>query len=322
MSGAYLDHLSYALGDEEHTLEAAGAAQRLVSGPDALRAAGFRKHFVAGSDTSAYDLALAAVRPIAGALGGVDAIVYASCLPCNANLGSGEAFSRTRDVKHLMDFPASRLQAELGLENAAVIGIDQQACTGALGSLRIARALLAAEPETHAVLCVTADRFPAGALYEQAYNLVSDGAAACVVSRQPRGYRLLATHAITNGALSLASDDQTTGMFFGYVHRLVQETLERAGVPATQLDWIVPQNTHSGAWGVLARLLQIDPARVASGTIAEVGHVISGDCFINLHRLASEGRVHPGQKLMLVMAGYGLNWQATLLERAAEEIGS
>src|SRR5690606_39577843 len=58
------------------------------------------------------------------------------------------------------------------------IGLGQQACTSMLGSLRIARALLRDEPELGRILCVSADRFPDGAEHEQAYNLISDGAAA------------------------------------------------------------------------------------------------------------------------------------------------
>ena len=113
-----------------------------------------------------------------------------------------------RDVKELMDFPASRLQAEFGLSRAIVVGLHQQACTGMPGSLRVAGALLSTEPGWRRVLCVTADRFPPGAWYEQAYNLISDGGAACVVGRDPAPFRLLTVHQITNGGLAMAGDDE------------------------------------------------------------------------------------------------------------------
>src|SRR6185295_16544441 len=134
-------------------------------------------------------------------------IVYATCLPCNANVGSWTRFEETRDVKHVMDFPASHLQADFGLDDAAVIGLGQQACTWMLGSLRVARALIATEREMNRILCLTADRFPKGALYEQSYNLISDGAAACIVSREPSAFEYVGGHQITNGALAAASDD-------------------------------------------------------------------------------------------------------------------
>ena len=190
----FVDHLAYALGEETSTVEEAAARRRLISEPAMLREAGFELHHVAGESTSAYDLAARAVGAVRERLGDVGAIVYATTLPLNGNVGSEARFRETRDVKHLMDFPASHVQADFGLERATVIGLSQQACTGLLGSLRLAAALLKSEPAIGRVLCVTADRFPPGALYEQSYNLISDGAAPTPVEAlgEPLDERLLA----------------------------------------------------------------------------------------------------------------------------------
>ena len=219
----FADGFVYALGDRKVHVEESAAAGRLVSTAADLMEAGFRWHHVCEPSTSAYDLARAAVAQLAShdRLGPIDAVVYATCLPQNANAGDAAAWQRTGDVKTLMDFPVSRLLADFDLGDAVAFGLDQQACTVMLGSLRLARALLADEPGWERVLCVTADRFPEGSRYEQAYNLISDGAAACVVSRAPAAFRLLAAHQITNGALSQATDDETVGTYFSYTHRLV-----------------------------------------------------------------------------------------------------
>ncbi|HEX2313488.1 MAG TPA: 3-oxoacyl-[acyl-carrier-protein] synthase III C-terminal domain-containing protein, partial [Thermomonospora sp.] len=237
-----------------------------------------------------------------------------TCIPVNANTGSAAEWERTRDVKHLMDFPASRLQADFGLNEAVVIGLDQQACTAMLGSLRVAGAMLKAEPDWRRVLCVTADRFPEGALYEQAYNLISDGAAACVVSRRPAGLRLITAHQITNGALGTATDDETVGSYFAYTHRLFNETLARAGLTPGDIDWVVTQNTNDKAWQILARLLGVDYGKVWFPSMPDTGHIISADNVVNLAALLASGRVRPGQRIVLVMAGFGLNWQCVVLE--------
>ena len=184
-----------------------------------------------------------------------------------------------------------------------------------LGSLRLARMLLVTEPETGRVLCVTADRFPAGALYEQSYNLISDGAAACVVSDSPATFRLVACHAITNGAMAKASDDETAGSFFSYTHRTIQETLVKAGLNIEDIQWIVPQNTNTKAWQILARLIRFDFERVYFPSIAQAAHVISGDNIINLKLLMEEGKIKSGERMLLLMAGYGLNWQCVILEK-------
>ncbi|RMI29445.1 3-oxoacyl-[acyl-carrier-protein] synthase III C-terminal domain-containing protein [Nocardia stercoris] len=312
----YLDSLSFALGGCRTNLDESVAADRLVSSAEDLRYAGFEWHHRCSDDESPYDLAGKAVAPIAaaGQLAGTAAIVYATCLPLNANVGATADWERTRDVKYLMDFPGSRLQSDYELDDAVVLGLGQQACTSMLGSVRLAAALLRAEPDWDRVLCVSSDRFPPGARYEQAYNLISDGAAACVVSRVPSGFRYLAAHQITNGGLATAGDDETVGTYFSYTRRLVAETLDRAGMHAADLDWVVTQNTNERAWRILARLLNIDADRIWSPSIAEVGHVISADNVINLVALNESGKLASGQRIALVMAGFGLNWQCLILE--------
>src|SRR5579859_1413031 len=309
---------TYALGERRLHVTESAAAGLLRSDPADLTAAGFGWHHLCGPRTSAYDLACQVSRKLAVdyPLHDVDAIVYATCLPLNANAGSATDWERSRDVKYLMDFPGSRLQAEFGLADAVVFGLTQQACTSMLGSLRLADALLTAEPSWRRVLCVTADRFPDGSLYEQAYNPISDGAAACLVGRlpEPGGLRIVACHQITNGGLAQASDDETVGSYFSYTARLIRETLAKASLSAGDIDWVVTQNTHEKAWVILGRLLGIESAKVWAPSIGEVGHVISGDNVVNLRMLLDSGQLQPGQKVLLMMAGFGLNWQSVILE--------
>ncbi|MCZ4119631.1 3-oxoacyl-[acyl-carrier-protein] synthase III C-terminal domain-containing protein [Streptomyces sp. H39-S7] len=316
MTDVFVDSFVHALGERKAHVSETGAAGGLMSSARDLESAGFRWHHVCEPTTGAYDLARNVTTQLAdsGRLGEVDAIVYATCLPGNGNAGDPAAWERSRDVKHLMDFPAGRLQADFGLDKAVVIGLNQQACTAMLGSLRLAGAMLQAEEGWERVLCVTADRFPDGARYEQAYNLISDGAAACVVSREPAAFRLVTAHQITNGGLGQADDDETVGMYFAYTHRLVRETLTRAGLAAADLDWVVTQNTNDKAWQILARLLGVDAGKVFFSSMRDVGHVISADNIINLAELIASGQVRSGQYVALVMAGFGLNWQCVILQ--------
>lgn len=321
MADVYVDGFVHSLGETKSHITDSAAAGRLLSAADDLADAGFQWHHVCEPATTAYDLARAATVQLSdsgGLAGGADAIVYATCLPLNGNAGDPGEWERSRDVKHLMDFPASRLQADFGLDRAVVVGLNQQACTGMLGSLRLAGALLAAEPDWERVLCVTADRFPDGSIYEQAYNVISDGSAACVVSRAPTAFRLVTSHQITNGGLSDATDDETVGTYFSYVHRLINQTVARAGLRAADIDWIVPQNTNRKVWQILARLVGVDHERVWLPSLPDVGHVISADNVINLSSLVASGQVRAGQRVLLLMAGFGLNWQAVILEATGE----
>ena len=314
--GVFVDRFAYALGSRKLSVEESVAAGRTRTGAPELLDAGFRFHHVCDGAETAYDLAEAAVRSMEGAAEGAGAIVYATCIPGNANVADPARFAASGDVKDLMDYPASRLQAALGLDGAFVLGLDQQACTSMLGSVRLAAALLATEPSLERVLCVGADRFPPGATYEQAYSLISDGAGACVVSREPAGYRLLAAHQITNGAMVSADDDETVGAYFAYTHRLVGEVLAKAGLSPQDLAWVVPQNTNVKAWQILSRLLRVDEERVFCPSLPDVAHVISADNMVNMAYLDASGRVRPGDRVLLAMAGYGMNWQALLLEKA------
>ena len=144
---------------------------------------------------------------------------------------------------------------------------------------------------------MTADRFPDGAVYEQAYNLISDGAAACVVSRAAR--RRSGSWPPTRSptaALGRASDDETVGTYFTYTHRAGHARRSaRAGLRAGDIDWVVPQNTNDKAWQILARLSGVDHERVWFPTLPDVGHVISADNIVNLAALADVRPAAPGR---------------------------
>jgi len=311
----YLDHLSYALGEEVSTVQEAERLGRTLTTAAALQEVGFQKHCVCGPQETAYSLAVKAVRSMQEHLGEIDAVIYSTCIPLNGNAGDVSRFHETKDVKHLMDFPVSRLQAEFGFDRAMILGLTQQACTAMLSSIRVAQMLIKNESDICRVLCITADRFPEGALYEQAYNLISDGAAGCIVSTVRQGFRIIACHGITNGAMAFASDDETASSYFSYSHRLIMETLAKAGLKLQDLQWFVPQNINTKAIRILARLLKVSYDQFYFPTVGTAGHVISGDNIINLKRLVDDQKVNPGEYALLLMAGYGLNWQCIILEK-------
>lgn len=315
----YFDDFVYALGGQTYSLPESAKASRLKSSPEALEDAGFARHHVCAEEETAYTLARTCADQIKDRLPGVGVIIYSTCLPMNGNCGDPDSFRSSRDVKHLMDFPASRLQAEYGLDQSIVIGLNQQACTGMLGSLRIAKMFLQEEPQVKKALCVTADRFPSGALYEQSYNLISDGGAACIASRESGRFRLLVSHALTNGGLSFASDEEVMGTYFGYTHKVISETLQKAQLQTADIAWIVPQNMNAKGLQILCRLLKFDPARLHAATREAVGHVISGDNVLNLRSLLDSGALKKNDKILLVMAGYGLNWQCCVMEYCGDE---
>ena len=314
MNEVFMSHLASSLGSKTQAVEQAEAAGQLISTATALRDAGFESHHLCPDDESSYQLAANAFEASLIESASIDAIIYSTCLPMNGNIRETSAFDESRDVKHLMQFPASELQSDFGMQRAFVIGLNQQACTGMLGALRLASNMLYAEKSLENIVCVTADRFPPAAIYEQSYNLISDGAAVCRISREPGEFRLIDVHHITNGAMVNASDDETVGSYFNYTCRLVQESLQRAGVAMQDIRWVVPQNTNRKAWQILSRLLGLEPSQAYFPSMATTGHVISADNIINLAALQASGELKSGEKILTFMAGYGSNWQCALLE--------
>ena len=314
MNAVYVDRLSSALGSINQSVETADASNQLVSPVSALKDSGFTSHHVCAPDETAYDLAAHALQASDVEFSAIDAIVYSTCLPQNGSESDVDRYAATGDVKFLMQFPSSRLQADFGMQRAIVFGLNQQACTGMLGALRLARCLLVTEAEFSQVLCITADRFPEGAKYEQAYNLISDGAASCVVSKSPAGMRLLDVHQLTNGAMATATDEETAGSYFNYTCRLVDEALQRSGMKIDDVRWVVPQNTNRKAWTILSGLLGLSEAQSYFPAMDSTGHVISADNIINLAALSASAELRPGDRILTFMAGFGSNWQSALLE--------
>ncbi len=317
----FITALGSAVGSQRQSIAQAESLGLLLSPAHVLEESGFHFHHRCDASESTYDLAARAVANILGTntelAKAIDLICYATCIPANSNVGAIDDFVETGDVKFLMDFPVSHLQAQFAMERAQTFGITQMACTSLLGAIRMGAAVLASESLSHA-LCITADRFPPGAKYEQSFNLISDGAAGCILSTEGGEFIYRGAHHITNGAMAQASDDETAGFFFNYSHRLIHETLAKVQLQLSDVSWIVPQNTNSKAWQVLASLLRFDLARVLMPTRPEIGHCISGDNLINLHACLNDNVFSAGDIILLPMAGYGLNWSCIVLEKTPE----
>jgi len=318
----FINDFGYSLGSQRFRVDETSKAGATFSDCSILQESGFEYHHVCQASESAYDLAAHAVDNLRStrpnhSLEDIDVVIYATCLVCNGNLGSWESFDKTKDVKPLMDFPVSHLQSDFNMSKAFVLGINQTACTSLLGSIRMAKALLTAEPDLNQVLCLTADRFPENAIYEQGYNLISDGAACCTISRQKGEFKVIDCHHISNGAMAQASDDETAGFYFNYTFRSITEILQRNNMSLDQISWIVPQNTNVKAWQILTSVLKFDFNRVLMPTRTEIGHCISGDNIINLKVANEQGIIQEGDRVLMPMAGFGLNWSCIILEKVA-----
>jgi 3-oxoacyl-[acyl-carrier-protein] synthase-3 len=296
-------------------------AGRTTSDAARLLELGFESIHVAG-DITAGEMAVRAVRDLQRRSGydlsGVDVIVYAGALATSSVVAADDQVSWDSmvDPLPLFRFPGTCLQSALGLPNAAVIGVAQLACNTFQAALRLARALLLAEPGLKDVLCVAADRFPSAARREIVYNLMSDGACAAVVSRDATRNRILSCAQVTRGAYwdGTSSHDQLIAAYFPLARQAIHEALDAAGLEVSDLDHLVPHNLNRKSWEILARIVGIPLEKIYTANIPRVGHVVASDNVINLLDACDAGRVKRGDKVALFVMGFGAHWSCSILQ--------
>ena len=312
--GYYLPPTRQSVGQVVDAGQAISDAAKLTQlGFDSIRVAG---------EMPAAQMAVEAVRDLQRRggydLDRIDVIVYAGALATSSVVASDDqpAWGAMRDPVPLFRFPGPCLQAALGLPNAAVIGIAQLACNTFQAAMRVARALVLAEPSVNNVLCVAADRFPADARREIVYNLMSDGACAAVVSRGAPSNRILSMAQITRGAYwdGTVSHDQLIAAYFPLARRVILEALEAADLRVDELDHLIPHNLNHKSWEILAQIVGIPLAKIYTANIPRIGHVVASDNVINFLDAFDAGRIKRGDKVALFVMGFGAHWNCTILE--------
>jgi 3-oxoacyl-[acyl-carrier-protein] synthase-3 len=248
----------------------------------------------------------------------VSLMLYGGGLAVSSMVDPGADFGwgRTSNPLPFFKFPGTRLQHELGLPHVPVMGVAQLACNAMQGCIRLARALIVAEPALEHVLCVCADRFPPDANREIVYNLMSDGASAVLVSRGGGRNRILGSTQITRGVYwdGESSHDQLVASYFPLARQVILDGLGQAGLAVAALDLLIPHNINRKSWDILSQVVGISPSKIFTDNIARVGHVVASDNVINYVDAMAAGRVRPGDKVAWFVTGFGAHWSCTVLE--------
>ena len=297
------------------------AADGLLESPaETLESLGFDQVRVA-SEESAYRLALRAATALIEEHSidrdSIGLLVYGGA-------PGGLAFVPARALAHAGDdvvssarfrYPSTRLQYDLGLERAAVVAVDQLACTTLFGAVRVARALCIAEGIDRA-LCVSADMYPPRAGREALFNCTADAGCAVLIERSGPRNRIVAARTVTKGYYwdSDAMRDEIVASYFPTARHVMMETVRDAGWSVADVDWVIPHNVSRRSWEILMGLVALPRARLWADNIARDGHTLAGDNFINLRDALDSGAVTPGERLLLFSYGYGAHWSALAVE--------
>ena len=324
--GGTLNHVSirsigYAFPAANPSVRELAAAGQLRSEPELLEEFGFGRIHAAVHETPFEMATIAAARALDRAgidpatvdvliHGGIDgATAFGTSPDADASRAAHRTPARFR-------YPATRLQHELGLERAQVLGVSQLACTTLFGAVRMARALILAEQNVERVLCVAADFFPADAGREAIFNCTSDAAVAVLVERGgERNVVRAATH-VTKGYYwnPDALQNEMVAAYFPTSRHVIERTVAEAGWAIGDVDWVLPHNVGERSWRILAALAGLGRARIWTDNIARDGHTLAGDNFINLADALDANALRTGDRALLFSFGYGAHWTGIAVE--------
>jgi 3-oxoacyl-[acyl-carrier-protein] synthase-3 len=319
MSSPCIRGVAYAFAAGSRSVRELAAEGALESDPTVLEGFGFGHVHVATTE-SPYALARAAASRLLAEQGvdpaTVGLLVYggtpsAMAFAPAASAGGAASALCTAERFHS---PATRLQYELGLVDAAVLAVDQLACTTLFGAVRVSRAIMAAEGVERA-LCVASEFYPARAGREAIYNCTSDAACAVLLEHGDRN-RIAGAATITKGYYwdATAKREEVIASYFPTAVHAIRRTLASAGWHPDQVDWVIPHNVGVPSWEILLRLAGLPNARLWSRNVSAHGHTLAGDNFINLRDAAAAGDLRPGDRALLFSYGYGAHWTGLALE--------
>lgn len=283
-----------------------------------------RHHARPGQATS--DLAIAASREALAASGlapaAIDRVVLATTSPDQP-----------------VPAAACRVQHALGLRPVPAFDLSA-ACAGFVYALdHAARAVVTGEDAVLAVASEVRSRV-VDPTDRSTAALFGDGAAAAVVERGPVGTGLLAIGLMADGAgadhvqipaggsrlpasLATVANRQHflqmrdgPQVYFAAVQGMLdtaQALLDAMSLGFADLDWIVPHQPNARLLKRMARLARVPLEKVVM-TVQRTGNTSSAACGIAYDQAARDGRIQPGQRVLLLTAGAGYTAGAALIQ--------
>lgn len=282
---------------------------------------GIRQRHIAAPGEVTSDLATEAARRALAAAGigsdELDLIVLATATP-----------------DHTFPATAAKVQARLGMKRGAAFDV-QAVCTGFIYALAVAdnfircgqvRTALVIGAETFSRILDWQDRSTCVLFGDGAGAMVLRGAR-CGGGVQERG--ILSTHLHSDGAnydlLYVDGGPSTTGrcgflrmegreIFRHAVVRLAQvvdEALAANGLAAADVDWLVPHQANRRIIDSMGKKLGLPGTKVVV-TIDRHANTSAASVPLALVEAVEDGRIKPGQLVLMEAMGGGLTWGASL----------
>jgi 3-oxoacyl-[acyl-carrier-protein] synthase-3 len=212
----------------------------------------------------------------------------------------------------------------LGAENAGAIDVGA-ACTGWLAALRLA----AGQVETgraDRVLVVGAELLTQLIDYDDPKTaaLFGDGAAAVLLGAEGAGDIgpiVLAADGGLADRITASNDERVLRMdghstYMVAVKRLSEATVAavaRSGLELDDIDLFVYHQANGRIIRAVGERLDLDPSKVAD-YVAHMANTSAASIPLTLSLLREDGRLRPGQKVLIAAIGAGFTWGAGVIE--------
>ena len=281
---------------------------------------GIKQRYIAGDDETTSTLATEAARNALAAAGidaaRIDLIVLATTTP-------DQTFPATATI----------VQDRLGCNGCVAFDVAA-VCSGFLYGISVADSMICSGASKCA-LVIGAETMSRLLDWEDRATCVlfGDGAGAVVLEADDvaeDGPGVLKTRLHADGAHNTLlhteggpSTTQTIGklrmkgreVFRHAVVNLAEvlgETLAAAGKTAAEIDWVVPHQANARILDATARKLGLPPEKVVV-TVAEHANTSAASVPLALDLAIRDGRIKPGDLVMLEAMGGGFTWGASLL---------
>jgi 3-oxoacyl-[acyl-carrier-protein] synthase III len=233
---------------------------------------------------------------------------------------------------------APHIAHRIGATNAFAIEYDNVS-HGTSIALRVARDLLRAEEELKNILIVAACResYLLDYTNERSRFMFNfgDGAVAGLLRGDADRNEVLGAHALTDGAYSLqvkvpggGSVDPDGYRFLDVADpasmkggldqvslpnflAVARGAAERSGLTLEQLAFVCPLHTKRSMF--VALLAELGMREDQAVYLDDTGHMSGVDPLLGLDRAVREGRVHDGDAVLLLSAGTGYTWAASVV---------
>lgn len=197
------------------------------------------------------------------------------------------------------------LLARLGAPVASALAVGGSGCGNLGPGLATARNLIHANGAS-AVLLVTADAVGDGARYlPSSTTVLSDGAAACLVTREPvgRSFKVLGLASSCHADKGAPSGLVNAKGIVALVRRAVAGAFANLPVGTADCHFLLTGHYGRTTCALLALATRVDPKNVYRPLADEMGHCFAADVLAGLGRLAQDPAGKAGDVVLLVTTG-------------------